>query len=80
MCNKVTNEYGSLCKERDTWTRERVLIFIPWIYNRLLIVFHICTRNRQINLYFPHSQILPFIFDTGSYKDSFNHRIREVER
>jgi hypothetical protein len=29
MCNKVTNEYGSLCKERDTWTRERVLIFIP---------------------------------------------------
>jgi hypothetical protein len=83
MWNKVTNEYGSKCKEGDNWIRERGLIFIPRIYNRLLIVIHTCVRNRKINLYFPNSQIPPFSFDIGSYNntnDTLNFQIREDEQ
>jgi hypothetical protein len=29
MCNEVTNKYGSLCKQGDTWIGERGLLFIP---------------------------------------------------
>jgi hypothetical protein len=52
MCNKVTNEYGSLCKEGDTWIGERGLIFIPWIYDKLLIVFYTDTRIDKLNYIF----------------------------
>jgi hypothetical protein len=33
MCNKVTKEYGSLCKVGDTWIGDRGSIFISRIYN-----------------------------------------------
>jgi hypothetical protein len=46
MSNEVSNKYGSICKEGDNWIEERGLIFIPRIYNRLLIVFYTCRRNR----------------------------------
>jgi hypothetical protein len=49
MFSKVSNEYGSLCQEGDTQIGEKGLIFIPRIYNKLLIVFHTCVRNRKIN-------------------------------
>jgi hypothetical protein len=80
MCNKVSNQYGNLCKERNTCIGERGLIFIPRIYNKLLIVFNSCIRNRQISLYFPNSKIPPFSFDIGNYNDTLNHQIREVEQ
>jgi hypothetical protein len=50
------------------------------MYNKLLVVFHTGTRNIQINLYFPKSEIPPFSFDIDSYNDTLNHQIREVER
>jgi hypothetical protein len=52
MCNKVTNLYGSSCTEGNNLIGERELLFIPRINNKLLIVFHDGTRNRQIKLYF----------------------------
>jgi hypothetical protein len=55
MIKKVINLYGSLCLEGNTWIGERGLIFIPRMYNKLLIVFHTCQRNRKIDLYFPDS-------------------------
>jgi hypothetical protein len=80
MYNEVSNEYGSLCKEGDTWIGERGLTFIPRIYNKLLIVFHTCQRNRKINLYFPDSPISSFSFDTDSYNNTLNSQIRKMEQ
>jgi hypothetical protein len=64
----------------NTWIGERGLIFIPRIYNRLLIVFHTCYRNRKIDLYFPYSNLPPFSFDTDSYDDTLKSQIRKMER
>jgi hypothetical protein len=55
MKNKVSNLYGTLAQEGNTWIGERGLIFIPRIYNRLLIVFHTCQRNRKFDLYLPNT-------------------------
>jgi hypothetical protein len=80
MLKKVTNLYGSTCKEGENWIGERGLIFIPRIYDKLLIVFHTCQRNRKIDLYFLNSQLPPFNFDTDSYNDTLNSQIRKMER
>jgi hypothetical protein len=80
MCSKDTNEYGSLCKEGDNWIEERRLLFISRIYNRLLIVFHIGIRNRQIKLYFPDLQTPSFSFDIDNYNHTLNHQIRDIQR
>jgi hypothetical protein len=80
MCNKISNEYGSTSKEEDIWIGEKGLIFIPRIYNKLLIVFHTSLRNRKINLYFQNSQIPSFIFDSDSYNDILNSQIRKMEQ
>jgi hypothetical protein len=44
ICNKVSNQYGNLCKEGDNWISERGLTLIPRIYKKLLIVFHTCNK------------------------------------
>jgi hypothetical protein len=80
MLNKVTNLYGSLCTEGDIQIGEKGLTFIPRIYNKLLIVFHTCQRNRKIDLYFPNSSLPPFSFDTDSYNDTLNSQIRKMEQ
>jgi hypothetical protein len=72
MIKNVTNHYGALYLEGNIWIGERRLIFIPRIYNRLLIVFHTCQRNRKTNLYFPDLEIPPFSFDADSYDDSID--------
>jgi hypothetical protein len=68
MCNEVTHKYGSLCKDGDIWIGERGLIFIPRIYDKLLIVFH-----TGIRIFF-------FSFDICNLNEILNHLIREVER
>jgi hypothetical protein len=72
MCNEVSNEYRSLCKEGDTRIRERKLLFIPRIYRKLLIVFHTGRRDREIKLYFPKTFIPYFCFDINNYDDTLN--------
>jgi hypothetical protein len=80
MIKKVTNHYGAFPKEGNTWIGERGLIFIPRIYNRLLIVFHTFQRNRKIHFYFPESRILLFSFDTDSYNDTIDSQILKMEQ
>jgi hypothetical protein len=80
MCNEVRNKYGSLCKYGDTCIGERGILFIPKMYDKLLIVFFSGKRNREIKLYFPDMRIPPFCFDINNYDETLNQQIPNLER
>jgi hypothetical protein len=62
------------------WIVEKELLFIPQIYNKLLTVFNTCRMDRAIALYFEDQRIPIISFDIGSYDETLNLQIRNLER